>query len=126
MPTALAALEQALAERVKPDDARIAARRQHYAKSAAELRARWDKQGEAAGKESFIKPEWISRCLRTALDQDAIVVNEYPLRLEHFPQEQPGGYFALSPAGGLGWSLPAALGAKLDCPDRFVCAGLGD
>ena len=124
--TALAAIEQELAKRVVPDDSKIAARRNQYAKSSAELRARWDKDGEAAGKESFIKPEWISRCLRGALDADALVVNEYPLRLEHFPQEKPGGYYALSPAGGLGWSLPAALGAKLANPDRFVCAVMGD
>jgi acetolactate synthase-1/2/3 large subunit len=58
--------------------------------------------------------------------EDAIIVNEYPLRLEHCPREQPGSYFGLSPAGGLGWGLPAALGAKLAAPDRLVVATLGD
>jgi acetolactate synthase I/II/III large subunit len=126
VPVALGLLEEALAERVPAGDAKIAERRRHHAARAAELRQRWAKDGEEAGKAGFIKPEWISRCLRAALDPDAIVVNEYPLRLEHFPQEKPGGYFALSPAGGLGWSLPAALGAKLAAPDRFVCAVMGD
>ena len=32
----------------------------------------------------------------------------------------------MSPAGGLGWGLPAALGAKLAAPDRLVVATLGD
>jgi len=126
VPIAMGLLEQALAARLKPEDAALAERRRRYGQRSAEMRARWAQDGEEAGKAGFIKPEWISRCLRAALDQDAIVVNEYPLRLEHFPQEKPGGYFALSPAGGLGWSLPAALGAKLACPDRFVCAVMGD
>ena len=30
------------------------------------------------------------------------------------------------PVGGLGWGLPAALGAKLAAPDRLVVAALGD
>jgi acetolactate synthase-1/2/3 large subunit len=124
--SALAELERALAERIAPDDKIVAERRAHYAERSAEMRSRWQAEGDEAGKGDVIKPEWISRCLREALDQDAIVVNEYPLRLEHFPQEQPGGYFALGPAGGLGWSLPAALGAKLAKPDRFVAAVMGD
>ena len=34
--------------------------------------------------------------------------------------------FALGPAGGLGWGLGAALGAKLASPDSLVVATLGD
>jgi len=32
----------------------------------------------------------------------------------------------VSPAGGLGWGLPAAIGAKLAAPDKLVVATLGD
>jgi acetolactate synthase-1/2/3 large subunit len=48
------------------------------------------------------------------------------MRPDHCAREIPGTYFALSPAGGLGWGLGAALGAKLAAPDRFVTATLGD
>src|SRR5262249_20126474 len=55
-----------------------------------------------------------------------LIFNEYQLRLEACPRTQPGTYFALSPAGGLGWSVGAALGAKLASPDSFVVATIGD
>ena len=57
---------------------------------------------------------------------DGIVFNEYQLRLDACARTEPGTYFALSPAGGLGWSVGAALGAKLAAPDRFVVATIGD
>lgn len=73
-----------------------------------------------------ISPEYLSRCISDAIDPDTIVVNEYPLRLEECPRTKAGTYFGLSAAGGLGWGLPAALGAKLAAPDRLVVATLGD
>lgn len=73
-----------------------------------------------------ITPEYISHCIGQAIDADTIVVNEYPLRLPYCPRTQPGTYFGLSAAGGLGWGLPAALGAKLAAPERLVVATLGD
>ncbi|MBB2963331.1 thiamine pyrophosphate-requiring protein [Methylobacterium sp. R2-1] len=73
-----------------------------------------------------ITPEWISACVAKAVGPEAIIVNEYPLRLDHCPRRQAGTYFGLSPAGGLGWGLGAALGAKLAAPDRLVVATLGD
>jgi len=54
------------------------------------------------------------------------VVNEYPLVLEEMTIAEPGRYFAASPAGGLGWGLGAALGAKLAAPERTVVCTLGD
>ena len=56
----------------------------------------------------------------------AIIINEYPLRLEHCKREEFGTLFGLSPAGGLGWGLGAAIGVKLGVPDRLVIATLGD
>lgn len=123
---ALKALEAATARRLSPDDPRIATRRRKLGEQRLAMRASWAADGEAAGKAAAIKPEWISRCLAEAIDDDAIVVNEYPLRAEYCPREKPGTYFGLSPAGGLGWGLGAALGAKLAAPDRLVVATLGD
>jgi acetolactate synthase-1/2/3 large subunit len=39
---------------------------------------------------------------------------------------RPGGYFSHTLAGGLGWGLPAALGAQLADRDRLVIAAVGD
>ena len=56
----------------------------------------------------------------------AIVINEYSLVPAALDLNRPGSYFGSSPVGGLGWGLPAALGAKLASPDALVVAGLGD
>jgi acetolactate synthase-1/2/3 large subunit len=45
---------------------------------------------------------------------------------EHVPREKPDTFYGLSAAGGLGWGLGAALGAKLAAPEKFVVATLGD
>ena len=126
---ALSALEQALIGRLvinNEDMPGITARRASLATQRAKLRTSWQIQGDAAAADSRIKPEWISHCLDHAVGKDAIIVNEYPLRLEHCKREKPGTFFGLSPAGGLGWGLGAALGIKLSAPDALVVATLGD
>jgi acetolactate synthase-1/2/3 large subunit len=125
-PAALAALEQALAQRIGPDDKRVAARRHTLSDRSAERRARLAAQGDMDAAAEHITPEWISRCVGDAAGEDAIIVNEYPLRLDHCARTKPGTYFGSSPAGGLGWGFGAALGAKLAAPDRLVVATLGD
>ena len=73
-----------------------------------------------------ITPEWLSARIGEAVGPEAIIVNEYPLRLAHCRRSEPGTYFGLSAAGGLGWGFGAALGAKLAQRDRLVAATLGD
>jgi acetolactate synthase-1/2/3 large subunit len=73
-----------------------------------------------------ITPEYLSHCIGEMAGPDGIIVNEYQLRPDHCARTRPGTYFAVSPAGGLGWSVGAALGAKLAAPDRFVVATIGD
>lgn len=123
---ALDAIEKALAQRLASNDPRLAARRERLAGRRSAVRAKWAAAEETARQAKQIKPEWISRCIADAVGDDAIIVNEYPLRAPHCPREKPGTYFGLSPAGGLGWGLGAALGIKLAAPDRLVVATLGD
>jgi acetolactate synthase-1/2/3 large subunit len=78
----------------------------------------------AAGER--ISPEYLSRVIGETLGPDAVIVSEYPLRPDHCAREKPGTFFALGPAGGLGWGFGAALGAKLASPDSFLVATLGD
>ena len=67
-----------------------------------------------------------SAAVGEAVGTDAIIFNEYPLSLEHCAREKPGTFYGLSAAGGLGWGLGAAMGAKLAAPDKFVVATIGD
>jgi len=109
---ALAALEAELARRgVHRDAAGAWARRPAPA---------------AASDTPHITPEYLSRCVGEMAGPDGIVVNEYQVRPGHCARPRPGTYFAVSPAGGLGWSIGAALGIKLVAPERFVVAAIGD
>lgn len=69
---------------------------------------------------------YLSRAIGEAIGEDAIIFNEYSLMQEHCPREKPNTYYGLSSAGGLGWGLGAALGAKLATPEKLVVATLGD
>ena len=117
----LTELDRALEGRA--DASAVGRRRATIAQRSERQRAAWNAQARSSNP---ITPEWISRCISQAKDDNTIVVNEYPLRLEHCRFTQPGTYFGISSAGGLGWGLGAALGAKLAAPDRLVIAALGD
>ncbi|MGE0340803.1 MAG: thiamine pyrophosphate-requiring protein [Xanthobacteraceae bacterium] len=88
----------------------------------AEVRAR---QLNAASAANPIHPAWVSHCIEQ-VKGDGIVVNEYPLLLDHCRFSDPGTYFGSSSAAGLGWGMGAALGAKLAEPEKLVIATLGD
>jgi acetolactate synthase-1/2/3 large subunit len=120
---ALEALNAAVEPRLHMAEARIAGRRARLAERMRTRRAQLAKDS-AAG--ATISPEYLSRAIGEAVGEDAIIFNEYPLRPDHCPREKPGTFYALGPAGGLGWGLGAALGAKLAAPDQFVVATLGD
>lgn len=120
---ALEALEAALAEHRSAMQPRIDARRGPLVERA---KARRTKATMTASPASHITPEFLSRTIGEVLGEEAVIFNEYPLRLEHCPREKPGTFFAASPAGGLGWGLGAALGAKLAAPDKLIVATLGD
>jgi len=120
---ALDALARAVEPRLQMADARIAARRARLTERMRTRRAQLAKDS-AAG--TTISPEHLSRVIGEAVGKDAVIINEYPLRPDHCAREKPGTFFALGPAGGLGWGFGAALGAKLAAPDNFVVATLGD
>jgi acetolactate synthase I/II/III large subunit len=120
---ALRALETELAERTTVDSG-IAARRS-WAMGRAKAR-RSQTQTHHIAESSHISPEVLSRWIGEIVGEEALIFNEYQLRLSWCARPRPGTYFGLSPAGGLGWSIGAALGAKLAAPERFVVAVIGD
>lgn len=68
--------------------------------------------------------------MRAALPADAIVVTDmtqiaYTANFT-FPCEQPRCWFHPCGFGTLGYAVPAAIGAKIACPDRPVIAVAGD
>ena len=104
-----------------PSDSAIRERREQVAarNQAARRRAR-------GGPASTLTAKYASACLNAIQDSGTIVVNEYPLVLEEMEIREPGRYFASAPAGGLGWGLGAALGAKLAAPEKTVICAVGD
>ncbi len=122
---ALRALDAAVAQRTRDADA-VAARHAALAARSAELRAGWRRAAEESKGDRPIGVPWLSHCIGRIAGDDAIVLNELGLSPTQLTLRRPGSYFGLSPAGGLGWGLGAALGAKLAAPDRLVIAAVGD
>lgn len=103
------------------------ARRDRIAALATEARAARHRRCEREhATDGPITKAYASMVLGEVLDERAIVVNEYWADPELVRRSEPGTYFYLPPAGGLGWALPAALGARHAAPDRTVVATIGD
>ena len=122
--TALPQLADAMAAHA--GTTRIDERRTRLAAVRDALRASWQADLERQSESRPIHPAWLSHCLEQARDDDAIVINEVGLLPQYLNMTRPGSYFSPSPAGGLGWGLGAALGAKLAAPEREVIAAVGD
>lgn len=80
----------------------------------------------AASPGAGLTNRYVSRCIAEAMQADDVLVNEYTFALEELRQQQPGRYFAHSPAGGLGWAMGAAMGIRMERPDAVVFAAVGD
>ncbi len=68
--------------------------------------------------------------LRNAIPDDGILVNDMTMmayiNCRRYPVYQPRTFFFPSGYGTLGYALPAAIGAKVACPDKIVVAIMGD
>jgi acetolactate synthase-1/2/3 large subunit len=121
--TALAALDAALAKRPTGGNGHAPARQTDLSKRNATRRKQLAEKSRAGER---ISPEYLSRAIGEAVGEDAVIFNEYSLQLDHCARTKPGTFFGLSPAGGLGWGVGAALGAKLATPERLMVAAVGD
>lgn len=120
---ALSNLASALEARLPGAGSRIASRRERL---GARMHARRGQLATESAPGEHISSAYFSRAIGEAVGADAVIFNEYPLMLDHCARERTDTYFALSPAGGLGWGFGAALGAKLAAPDKLIVATLGD
>ncbi|MBO1076100.1 thiamine pyrophosphate-requiring protein [Roseomonas marmotae] len=121
----LEGIAAALAPMLPEDDAALTARRERISARSAAQRAAWA-AAVAAPPPGAITPEWLSHCIGEAVGEEAVIVNEYPLRQPYCPRRRWGSFYGQSTAGGLGWGFGAALGAKLALKDRLVVTTLGD
>lgn len=104
----------------------VAARKTAVAGLAATRAERRAKRLAPLLAEPRMNKDWLNHCLNEALPDDAIVVNEYWVDREIYDAKRAGGFFMHSPAAGLGWGMPAAVGAALAAPDQPVVCTLGD
>ncbi|RVV98228.1 benzoylformate decarboxylase [Mesobaculum littorinae] len=76
-----------------------------------------------------ITDAYLYQVLTDLRDPGSIVVEEAPTARDalhdHFPITRPAGFFATA-SGGLGYGLPAAVGAALTRPGKTVIAPMGD
>lgn len=137
MPTAdvivadVAATLGALADELDahPVDAGTVASRQN---ALASLRAEASAAGTgaAASDVSPVHPQRAIAELRAALPDDAVIcadAGENRLLMSRYFESRSGGtYLQPAGAGGMGYSIPAAIGAKVYAPERTVVAVCGD
>ncbi len=108
------------------DAGRIGKRRLSVAAARQTVRDKWQGIRDNARTADPIHPAWLAQCVGEHLGDDTILVNEMGVVAQHTGINRPGRYFGPSPAGGLGWGLGAALGAKMAAPDDMIIATIGD
>jgi acetolactate synthase I/II/III large subunit len=97
--------------------------KERFAALSRQLAAERDR---SRGAPPAMSAKYTSACINRLIDEDTLLVNEYPLVLEELQIRSTCRYYASAPAGGLGWGLGAALGAKLAAPAKTLVCCVGD
>jgi acetolactate synthase-1/2/3 large subunit len=124
---ALAALAARLQDWGVTHAALVAARREAVVVASRRAVAAQQELAESVKTQQPIHPAWFTHCLNRVKPDDAIVVREAPqLNLALVDVTRPDSLMNAGAAGGLGWGLGVAIGAKMAAPDRQVIAVEGD
>lgn len=108
------------------DADRIAARANRLRQQSGAERARVIAQAESGCRSPMTK-DWVSLCLGQAIrGRRASVFHELGCPLPPLQPEAHNSYFQEPHSGGLGWGVPAAMGAQMADPERLVFATVGD
>lgn len=99
----------------------------------ASLRAEWwaSVAEKAASDQVPLKPHRVMAALSRVLPEDAIVIADAgtptPYTAAYYDVRRPGRHVIIPRAyGGLGYAIPATIGAKIARPDQLVVALSGD
>jgi acetolactate synthase I/II/III large subunit len=104
----------------------IADRRRKLAGISADIRRAQEVQAQRDVGRGITKA-YVSHCLGEALrGMTSSVFSELGTQLGILSREDYRSWFQEPHSGGLGWSFPAALGAKLGDPQRLCVATMGD
>jgi acetolactate synthase-1/2/3 large subunit len=108
-----------------PDPARLAAWWERIAGWRQQHPLRYDDS-----EDSEIKPQFMIEALYQATGGDCILASDVGQHqmwaAQYFHFEEPRRWINSGGLGTMGFGLPAALGAAVGCPDRLVCAVVGD
>lgn len=116
----------ATTEEYARDHQTIEGRKQTISAVSEAERVRIAQASEQGCRSPMIK-EWVSHCLGQAIKgRNATVFHELGCPLPPLQLEQYQSYVQEPHSGGLGWGLPAAVGAQLADPDRLIFATMGD
>ena len=102
-------------------------RRSQVAAKAADIRATTPRAAEKGGEGELMTKAWVSLCLSQAIEgRDATVLSELGCPMDPLTLRAAGSWYQEPHSGGLGWSVPTALGMQLAQPDRIIIATMGD
>lgn len=114
---------------IDSDRDKIKERFQRLSDDSQRQREMWKEIALKKASQNPIAPEWLLYNLNELTHEDTIIVNEsitnMPATMKYINGSKPGTHFV---CGGscLGWSVGAALGAKLAEPNKRVVAIVGD
>ena len=121
------ALERAMRPHLVARADVCAARRTEVARAADGIPAAVRAGAEKGGDGPLMTKAWVSLCLSRAIEGlDAAVLSELGCPLEPLTLRSAGSWYQEPHSGGLGWSVPCALGMQLAQPERLVIATMGD
>jgi len=123
-----AALSPALSTALNaaPSTAGIATRKAELASKAAARNMARQRSIDTAAQQDPMGAEYLSHCLSEIMDEDAVIFSELGLVPAAMRLKGPNRLFSNPHSGGLGWALPAALGAQLARPGKLTIAAMGD
>jgi acetolactate synthase-1/2/3 large subunit len=102
-------------------------RRARVAAAADSIRAVVRREAEKGGEGELMTKAWVSLCLSRAIEgRDATILSELGCPFDPLTLRTPGSWYQEPHSGGLGWSMPCALGMQLAQPDRLIIATMGD
>ncbi len=128
--TTLPEMTQALlAARIGTETGAVAKRLEHSLSEGISGLARLNETAEALSHRHPIHPMSLMQAIGRVLPRDTVVIDETVSSGAHLRRflksNDPQSFFGMR-GGGIGWGLPAAIGAKIALPDRPLVALIGD